>query len=96
MERFEWDVRKAEINLRTHGISFETAKKVFFDPFVLLRKDHTAIDGEREQAIGLVGSTLLILVVHTVTHAEKDTIIRIISARKAERREQNLYRAPRV
>ena len=96
MERFEWDTRKAEIDLRTHGISFNTAKRAFYVPFVLLRKDHKTNDEEREQAIGLVGSTLLILVVHTVTYAEEDTIIRIISAREAGRRERNLYRASRV
>ena len=55
MERFEWDTRKAEINLRTHGISFNTAKRVFYAPFVLLRKEHKTNDEER--ALGLDGTS---------------------------------------
>ena len=92
MLSFEWDVNKAETNRQEHGISFELAKKVFDDPNVLFRRDYYL--GElRDQAIGVVESSTLLFVVHTVIYETEDaTRIRIISARVAGRREQRLYR----
>ncbi len=91
MWSFEWDVRKAERNFRDHGVRFELAERVFDDSQVLFRRDY--FESElRDQAIGVVGGTVLV-VVHTVIHEdENSTRIRIISARNAERRERKLYR----
>jgi uncharacterized protein len=73
---FSWDERKNRSNRRNHGISFDTAARVFLDPFHMSRQDRI-VDGEgRWQTIGLVNG-LLILVAHTVVD-EEDEIIRII------------------
>jgi uncharacterized protein len=74
---------------RNHGISFDTAARVFLDPLHMSRQDRI-VDGEgRWQTIGRVNG-LLILVAYTVV-GEEDEIIRIISARKVTRREQIEY-----
>jgi uncharacterized protein len=88
---FEWDLEKAAANRAKHGVSFETATRVFADPNALIEQDRV-VDGEpRWQAIGVVEGALMLLVAHTV-HEEGDTErIRIISAREAERRERRRY-----
>jgi hypothetical protein len=89
--RFEWDDRKAARNLKIHGVAFEDAELVFEDIYhAIFRKDRV-VDGEqRGHIIGLARETTLLLVVHTVRH-EDDEVIRIISARKTERRERKDY-----
>jgi uncharacterized DUF497 family protein len=93
---FEWDEHKSEINRRKHGITFKAAEEVFYDPNALLQQDRM-VDGEaRWQAIGLVGGLLLVLVAHTVEiSGEMDETLRIISARKANRRERTRYEKAR-
>jgi uncharacterized DUF497 family protein len=85
---FEWDPAKAAANARKHGISFEEAASVFGDPAALTfaDPDHSA-DEERWITIGRSGRQRVIFVAHT----ERDTRIRIISARPATRREQEQY-----
>lgn len=93
--RFEWDPVKAAGNLRKHGVSFESALRVFADPFALSVQDRIE-DGEmRWQTLGMVNGVVLILVAHTHRgdeHADPPTeVIRIISARRADRAERRLY-----
>jgi len=88
--RFEWDEAKAASNERKHGVSFEVAATVFADRNCLICDEHF-IDGEqRWQAIGSSrGALLLLTVVHT--YRDNEQTIRIISARRATRKESTLY-----
>lgn len=89
--RFEWDQAKPEANFRKHGVSFETAQFVFADPFHLSEPDRI-VDGEqRWQTIGVVGYLLMLLVAHTWREEDGTEVIRIISARRAEKNERNRY-----
>jgi uncharacterized DUF497 family protein len=86
-ERFEWSDSKARANLKKHEVSFEMARLVFDDPAGTDEIDDREDYGEdRFIFSGKVGQRLL-----TVTYAERDGRIRIISARKATRREQDSY-----
>lgn len=91
MVRFEWDEAKAKSNLRKHGVRFEDAMLVFADPFALVEQDRSEGRELRWQTLGLVADIVLLLVAHTVRDEEPDEIIRIISARKAVRKERKRY-----
>jgi uncharacterized DUF497 family protein len=85
--RFVWNRDKAESNLRKHGVSFEAACEVIFDPFVSLLSS-TMIGGEeRETTIGLTEDWNLLVIVCTF----RAEVIRIISARPATSRERAAY-----
>ena len=90
--RFEWDLAKAAINLRKHAISFDIALRVFADPFALTEQVRIEGDEQRWQTLGIVEGYLLLVVAHTVRDDEEDgqpiEIIRIISARAADRKEK--------
>lgn len=93
--RFEWDPVKAERNLRKHAVSFDIAAQVFRDPFCVSEPDRVE-DGElRWQTIGMVGGMKLVLVAHTIEEEDTDgqviEVIRLISARTANRRERLRY-----
>jgi uncharacterized DUF497 family protein len=83
---FEWDENKNVANIRKHGIAFEDAKYVFQDPLrtVLFDWEHS-IHEERWKVYGIFRRVL------TVIFTEKDTVIRIISARRASPAEQEEY-----
>lgn len=84
---FEWDTLKAASNMRKHGISFETACEVFFDPFVCAG-DEQVIDGEvRETVIGLTSDWELFYVAYTI----RGDSVRLISARMANRYQRKIY-----
>ncbi len=85
---FEWDEKKADENLRKHGVGFEEAKTVFNDPFsvTINDPDHSS-DEQRYIDIGLSSKARLIV----VSYCERDETIRIISSRKATRKEQREY-----
>jgi uncharacterized protein len=86
---FTWDERKNRANRKKHRISFETAALVFDDPFHISVQDRE-VDGEaRWQTIGMVNGVHVLLVAHTVD--EEAGLIRILSARKATRRERSIY-----
>jgi len=88
---FEWDAVKAAKNLKKHGVSFNTAALAFADPFVLTYQDRIE-DGEmRWQTLGFVNDKLLLLVAHTVKDENDTEIIRIISAREANKVERRRY-----
>jgi uncharacterized DUF497 family protein len=85
--RFEWDRRKAELNVRKHGVTFEEAATVFNGP-VLREYDLVHGPEEREIVIGFSYRARLLFVV--IYEYEEDTI-RIISARRASRVEGQRY-----
>jgi uncharacterized DUF497 family protein len=88
---FEWDEAKAESNLRKHGIDFDDAIEVFYDPYTVVEQDRV-VDGEqRWQTLGIVGDVVVLQVAHTVTEYNSDEVIRIISARRATRKERRRY-----
>jgi uncharacterized DUF497 family protein len=96
MMRFEWDPAKARANKRKHGVSFEIALHVFEDPDALVEQDRIEGGERRWQTLGLVEGVLLLLVAHTVHfEEEKHEVIRIISARRADRRERKRYEEER-
>lgn len=86
---FEWDQEKAESNLHKHGVSFEEASTVFRDTLSRTIHDplHSSFREQRFVTIGLSGRNQLLVVVH----CDRDKIIRIISARRATRRERRNY-----
>ena len=86
--RFEWDPRKAEVNLRTHGVSFAEAVTILEDDFALTREDPDAVEEPRSVTLGLSNLANLLVVVYA--YREPD-IIRIISAWKANRRQRGQY-----
>jgi uncharacterized DUF497 family protein len=89
--RFEWDHAKAALNWRKHRVSFEEAQTVFYDEqaFEFFDPDHS----EQEDRFIMLGvsSTLRLLVVCYCLR-EAESVIRIISARKATHREAEHYR----
>ena len=88
---FEWDSRKADLNKRKHGVSFEEARTVFLDENakIIDDPDHSE-DEDRFVLLGISSSMRLLLVCHC--YREDDAVIRIISARKASARESKQYR----
>jgi len=89
--RFEWDAAKAAGNLRKHGVSFETAMRVFADPLALTEQDRIEGAERRWRTLGQVEGWLLLLVAHTVWDEDDGEVIRIISARRAEPKERRRY-----
>ena len=90
---FEWDPIKAKINNNKHGISFEEAAGVFNDPRALTLFDskHNK-DEDRWITMGMVGIKCICVVHHTFKEGIKgDVLIRIFSARKATKNEQQQY-----
>ncbi len=84
---FEWDSNKAEINLRKHGVSFETASEVFEDPFLQVI-DEQIIDNElREVVIGITSTWRLLYVVYVM----REEVIRLISVRPVTNAERKSY-----
>ncbi|MCI8716271.1 MAG: BrnT family toxin [Oscillospiraceae bacterium] len=88
--RFEWDPEKNEINKRKHQVSFEEAQTVFYDEEakVIDDPDHSA-DEERFIILGFSKRANLLVVCHCYRASE--TVIRIISARKATKTEMRQY-----
>ena len=88
--RFEWDARKAAANRRKHRVSFEEAKTVFFDENALFMADeeHSEVE-DRFVLLGLSSQLRILVVCHC--YRVDDAEIRIISARKATRKERQQY-----
>ena len=88
--RFEWDENKNRINQSKHKISFEEAKTVFYDMEAIVIDDpEHSEEEERFIILGLSEKTKLLVVCHC--YRETETIIRIISARKATKTESKQY-----
>lgn len=92
--RLEWDAPKAAANLRKHGVSFEEASSVFFDPLSATGDDPDRSPSERRfVTLGVSSSGRLLM----IAHAEREDAIRIISARKATRSERkNMKKAKKL
>jgi uncharacterized DUF497 family protein len=88
---FEWDDRKDRANRKKHGVSFAEARSAFLDENarVLPDPEHSE-EEERFVLLGLSTSLRILVVCHC--YRQKDEVIRIISARKADREEQRQYR----
>ncbi len=87
---FEWDEIKNQINQAKHGVSFEEAKTVFYDEQALLEYDELHSENEdRFRILGCSDRGNVLLVVHCLR--ENETIIRIISSRKATATERAGY-----
>ncbi|MDD2923164.1 MAG: BrnT family toxin [Anaerolineales bacterium] len=85
--QFEWDENKASSNIQKHGVAFEEAVEVFFDPFYQTG-DASVDDSEaRDFIIGYTFSQKLLLAVYT----ERKDRTRVISARPATRAERKVY-----
>ena len=85
--RFQYDAAKAAANVRKHGVSFADAEGVLKDPLALTIEDPDAQDERRYVAIGLGSSGELLVVIYT----EREDEYRLISARRATRRERRAY-----
>jgi uncharacterized protein len=88
---FEWDDAKAEQNVRKHRVSFELAKRVFLDSCAVVDQDRIENGEPRWRTIGLVGGMVVLFVAYTVKEQEQHEIVRIISSRRATRKERILY-----
>ncbi|MFN4897035.1 MAG: BrnT family toxin [Pseudomonadota bacterium] len=89
--RFIWDEGKARTNERKHGVTFDEAKTVFYDDNAELigDPDHSGHE-DRFVMLGMSGRARILIVCHC--YRESNAVIRIISARKATRKEQAQYR----
>ncbi|MBR3900856.1 MAG: BrnT family toxin [Ruminococcus sp.] len=86
---FEWDDEKNQINIKKHGIDFETAARVFADENRLELFDELYSDFEdRYITIGMINNVAYIVM---VVYTERDNAIRLISARKATNQERRMY-----
>jgi uncharacterized DUF497 family protein len=87
---FIWDDKKAEENLKKHKISFDEAQTVFSDPNarMIFDPEHSG-DEDRFILLGISSGLRLLVVCHC--YRENDMVIRIISARKANKNEQKQY-----
>jgi len=87
---FVWDTRKNAMNRKKHGISFEEAQDVFYDENAIryFDPDHSE-DEDRFLMLGMSARLRLLVVSHF--YMENDSTIRIISARKATKREETAY-----
>ena len=90
---FRWNDRKASVNLAKHKVSFNEAKSVFYDPFILTFPDE--VHSEKEDRLISIGTSINKKLL-AVVHLEKEQIaqgflVRIISCRKATLPERRLY-----
>jgi uncharacterized DUF497 family protein len=85
---FEWDAKKAESNRRKHGVTFDEASTTFSDPLSLLMPDPDhSVGEERYLVLGMSNRRRLLV----VAFAERSPSTRLISARRATRRERRRY-----
>ena len=88
--RFDWDSSKNQANRRKHGITFRQAETAFDDENALIEYDDDhSYDEDRFILIGMSKELKLLVVCHC--YRDSGSVIRIISARKANRFEENLY-----
>lgn len=86
---FEWDDKKNSINIKKHNISFEEAKTVFYDENgILISDEKHSKNEERFILLGMSKKTNILVVCHCIRNGDT---IRIISSRKANKREIKQY-----
>ena len=83
---FTWDETKRQANIAKHGLDFADAEKVFAGPIVLYEDDRSDYGEQRMVRIGLLDYLVVLIV-----HVETEDTIRIISMRKADNDETDLY-----
>lgn len=89
--QFEWDEQKAIANQQKHNVSFEEAKSVFYDRNACLIYDpEHSVHEDRYILLGVSNSMRLLVVCHL--YQENDELVRIISARLANKQERQQYR----
>jgi uncharacterized DUF497 family protein len=84
--RLSWDESKRQANLAKHGLDFADAEKVFAGPMALLEDTRNDYGEQRMIGVGLLDGLVVLIV-----HVESDETIRIISMRKADDKETDLY-----
>jgi hypothetical protein len=89
--RFEWSDDKNEANIRKHGLSFENASRVFDDPLHRTVFQGYEDNEERWETIGLLDGLVVIIVISTPRWSAGGEVTRIISARRASKRERRGY-----
>ena len=90
-QSFEWDEEKDKQNKKKHGVDFETAAQVFFDPYhVEIPDDFHSDEEPRYKVIGLVHNLLLVIC------TDREDAKRVISARKANAKERSAYNGDRA
>jgi uncharacterized protein len=87
---FEWDENKRLSNLSKHGVDFEDVRFIFDGDTVTVEDDRYNYGEQRLVTFGFLRGSI-ISVTHTETHSEHGDVIRVISARKATKHEQQLY-----
>ncbi len=88
---FDWDENKNLINIEKHGVSFDEAQTVFFDDNAIQYWDNEYFNKEqRFLMLGMSSRYRILLIVHC--YREDDSVVRIISARKATNKERNEYK----
>ena len=85
--RYEWDEAKSRINFTKHGLGFEDAELVFSGPCVTFVDDRFDYGEERFITLGQLAGRLVV-----IAHAPRDEGTRMISMRKGNRREQEIYK----
>jgi len=90
MIKFSWDQAKAQSNLKKHGVSFEEARSVFYDEYAIQFYDNESSEEDRFILLGLSNLSRVLVVVHCERGPEGDEL-RIISARKATKKEHKHY-----
>jgi uncharacterized DUF497 family protein len=88
--RFDWDPKKARANLKDHGVSFEEAQSTFYDEWAILYDDpdHSK-DEDRFLLLGMSVRLRTLIVSHC--YRETESVVRLISARKAHSEEEKEY-----
>jgi uncharacterized protein len=84
----EWDSKKASSNLKKHGVGFDEAVSALLDPMAMAQEDSDSEQEQRWVLIGMSARRRLLTVVYTLRDGER---IRLISARKATRKEAAQY-----
>ena len=87
-----WDQKKADANLRKHGVSFAEAATVLTDDYALTREDPDAIGEQRFVSLGMSSTGALLVLVYT--HREPDTY-RVIASWKASKPQRSQYEKSR-
>lgn len=87
MSTVTWDPRKARSNVAKHGVAFEDAELVLSDPVALTIEDPDSLAESRQVTVGMDALSRVIVVVFT----QRGEVMRIISARKATRKEREAY-----
>lgn len=90
MIKFSWDHNKAQSNLKKHGVSFEEAQSVFYDEFAIQFYDEKTMDEHRFILLGLSSESQVLVVIHCERGPDGEEL-RIISARRATKKEHQYY-----